>query len=136
VESIHELDDNDSEVLCSRNEKLSEAFDVTFDTTVLEFSELGHSVHKKADLCIELGFDVLCGHIGILDRIMQQPRTDRRCVHAHFSEGVSDGCDMEKIRITRISFLVMMSALGKCIRTGDEVDILVLFACHDADDLG
>ncbi len=74
--------------------------------------ELGQPVNKTANVAAKKLVDFLPGRIGILDRVVQDSRDDRRIVELHVGENRRDLEGMRKKRVAGRAFLRPMRLHG------------------------
>ena len=109
VQAVGELDEKDANVFNHGQEQLTEVFRLRGALRdKVELLELGQSVDKTADIAAEKLVDFLARRIGVLDRIVQDRRDDRRIVDLHVGKNGGDFEGMRKIWIAGSAYLRSM----------------------------
>ncbi len=113
VETISELDEQHTNVVRDSEQQLAEIFALSrlFGDEV-EFFDLGEAFDELADLWAEEPVDLLSGRLGILDRVVQNGRDDRRVVELEICQDRRDFERMGKIRIAGGARLLAMRLHG------------------------
>ena len=91
VQPVGELDEDHPQVLDHRQQHLAVGFGLAgFAALVLEALDLGHAVGQGGDLGAELGGDLLQGHRGVLEHVVQQSGGYRGRVETELREDAGD----------------------------------------------
>ena len=87
VEPVRQFDQNHADVLCHRQEHLAVVFHLLFFFgLILDPAQFGDAVNQAGNLPAEFLFNLLQGHRGIFDYIMQQRRRDGVGVDLQFRQ--------------------------------------------------
>ena len=116
VEAVGELDDDDANVLSHRQEHLAKVLDLRVLLRLIRNSrKLRDAVDEARDLGAELLGDLLAGHGGILDDVVQQSGGDRLMVHLELGENPRNRQWVLDVGLTRGSALALMSGHGELV---------------------
>src|SRR5690606_20884143 len=85
VQAVAEFDDQDADVAGHRYDHLADGLGLG-GLAVLHLVELGDPVDKFGDLIPEVAAQLVEGVLGVLDRVVQQPRGDGGLLHAEFRD--------------------------------------------------
>ena len=113
VQAVGELDEKHADILGHGEEELAEILRLRGALrNKIELLELGQPIDKPADIAAEELVDFLPCRIGILDRVVQDRRDDRRVVELHVGENRRDFEGMRKKGIAGGAFLRAMRLHG------------------------
>ncbi|GAA3080234.1 hypothetical protein GCM10020254_25720 [Streptomyces goshikiensis] len=99
VEAVGELDGHDADVVAGGDEHLAEGLGLG-GGAVVDLLDLGDAVDDEADLVAELLADLIEGHLGVLDRVVEQRGRQGRCLGAEFGQDQGHGERMCDVRLT------------------------------------
>ena len=96
VQAVGQFDEEHPHVVGDGEEQLAEIFRLfgAFGDEI-EPSQLGQALDQLADFAPEGPIDVLARRFGVLDRVVQHGRDDRRIVEPHLGE---DRGDLQRMR--------------------------------------
>ena len=120
MQTVGELDDDDTDVVTHRDQHLADVLRLRFFTVgELDLADLGQAVDEVHDLFAEVRIDLFEGDLGVFDRIVQQRRDDRIRIHAHLGEDTGDRSRMQDKGNAGDTALVAVRKVGEFIRLFD-----------------
>ena len=126
VEAVGELDHDDADILCHREEHLTIVLELYILLRhVLNASELCHAVDQYRNILAEQFLHLLDGRVRVLDDIVQKRRADRLIVHMQPRENVGDMERMDDVRLAGDARLPAVRLFGKLIGALDLCGISV-----------
>jgi len=97
-----------------RQQHFAEALGLAFlGVEDVEFAELGDAIDAVGDLIAEALADIVGGHAGIFDEIVQQAGFDGDQVHAHVGEDVGNHEGVDHVRLAGLTQLAFMQFDGQ-----------------------
>ncbi len=91
VQAVGELDQKHADVLGNGEEKLPEVLGLCrLLRDEVELLDLGQALDQPADILAEGGVDLRARRIGVLDRVVEERRGDRRVVELEIGEDAGD----------------------------------------------
>ena len=125
METVRQLDDDNTDILCHGKEHLPQVLrlDLQFILGITELSQLGHAVHKESHLFAELPGDILQRHVRVFHCVVQHSRHDSLFVHLQVRKDDTDPERMYDIGFARLAYLVFMCFLSDPVCLLDQGDI-------------
>ena len=124
VKAVGKLDQDHPDVPRHRDHELAIVLGLRlFTARELHARQLRHALDEHGDLVSELGLDVLDGDAGVLDRVVEQRRGDRRLVHPEPGEDLRGAPRVVDELLPRAPHLPVMRLGGELERTDDQVPV-------------
>ena len=125
VETVRQLDEDDTDILGHGKEHLSKVLCLDFDLIriVGQLSQLCNAVDQKSDLRPEFLFDLRIGHPGILHGIVQKTRNDGFLVQLQVRQDNGHTERVDDIGLSGFSFLILVGLLCGKVGLFDHGDI-------------
>ena len=126
VQTVGQLDEHHADVLGHGQNHLAQAFGLLLLARgEVQARQLGHAVHQLRHFRAE----VLLNHLqrapfAVLHTVVQQARRDGRAVHHQFRQRGRDGGRVDKIRLARLSLLVLMRLLREMPGALDQLGVV------------
>lgn len=126
VESICELNDDDSNVCDHREQHLADVLSLMiFAVCEFDFVQLGDTFDDMSDLLPEPVSNLLSGNIGVLNGVVQKTSCDRRRIHLQIGEYLGDLKRMNDVGFAGGAELALMLFLTESPRSADEIEVIV-----------
>ncbi len=124
VQPVGEFDGHDADVVAGGDEHLAEGLGFG-GGAVVDLLDLGDAVDDEADLVAEFGADLIEGHLGVLDGVVQQRGRQSGGLGAEFGEDQRDGERMCDVRLTAFAHLAAVRGLREHVRAAQEGQVRV-----------
>jgi len=135
VEAVHQLDDEDADVLRRRGKKFPQRFRVAFHSAIAKSSQFRNALHERQDFLATEFLYRLRRNSRILYRVVQKSGCGGLRTHSGGCKQISDlGC-VHEVRVAGISLLVLVRLLCKLVRFCYKRDIIRVFAGQCAEDI-
>lgn len=112
VQPVGEFDRHDTDVVPGGDEHLAEGLGLG-GGPVVDLLELGDAVDQVTDLVAELLPHLIEGHLGVLDRVVEQRGGQGRRLGAELGEDQGDGEGVGDVRLTALAHLAAVGGLGE-----------------------
>ena len=124
VQAVGQLDHDDADVLCHREEHLAVALELCLLLRlVLQAAEFRHAVDEHRDLVAEHLLHLLVRVDRVLDDIVQERRADGRIVEVQLREDLGDVQRVDDVGLPRHARLPFMGLPREFIGAPDEVEV-------------
>ena len=124
VEPVRELDQDHADVAGHRDDELAVVLRLgLLAARELDARQLGDALDEHGDLLAELGLDVLDLDAGVLDRVVEQRRGDRRLVHPQPGEDLGHAPRMVDELLTRTAHLAFVGLGRELERMNDQIPV-------------
>ena len=136
METVSELDDDDTDILRHRNEHLSEILRLHLDLIGIEIElcQLRDAIDEQRHIRIKLLRDFIERHAGILDDVVQKSRCDGFLIHLEIGENDRNTKRVNDVWFTRFPLLILMLFLRYLIGLLDHREIIGWMICPDGPD--
>ena len=130
VQAVGELDEDDADILCHREEHLTQILELLLLLGVAQHAQARNAVDELRDRRAELVLDLLVAEFGVLDAVMQECGADGIGIETHLDHDLRDRDRMDDIRLAVAALLPLMGGGGTLVGGADLLDIglRVLFA--------
>ncbi len=122
VQPVGEFDGHDADVVAGGDEHLAEGLGFG-GGAVVDLLHLGDAVDDEAHLVAELRTDLIEGHVGVLDGVVEQRGRQGGGLGTEFGEDQGDGEWMCDVRLTTFSHLTAVRGLREEIRAAQNGQI-------------
>ena len=136
METVGELDDDDTDILRHRNEHLPEILRLHLDLIGIEIElcQLRDAIDEQRHIRIKLLRDFIERHAGILDDVVQKSRCDGFLIHLEIGENDRNAKRVNDVWFTRFPLLILMLFLRYLIGLLDHREIIGWMICPDGPD--
>ena len=127
VLAVGQLDHQHAHVMAHGQDHLADILGLGFLLVFKrDHADLGDPVHNVGHFLAEILVYLLNGGLGVLHGVMQQARSHRRLVKAHFRQGVGHGQGMGEVGLAGKACLPGVGRGGEHIGLLDQLQICVL----------
>lgn len=119
MQPVREFDGHDADVVTGGDEHLAERLGLG-GGAVVDLLQLGDAVDEVGDLLAELLADLLEGHLGVLDRVVEEGGGQGRGLRAEFGEDEGDGERVGDVRLAALAELAPVGRLRQFVRPAQD----------------
>ena len=120
VKTVYQLDDDYSDVLGHRNEDLAVVGSlVLFPVLEFQLTDLGYAFDQIGNVFIKLVDDLLLADAAVLHGVMEQAGRNGLGTGMQRGQDVADVLQMNEVRFTALTLLILVAFPGKFIRPVD-----------------
>ena len=133
METVGELDDDDTDILRHRHEHLPEILGLHLHLigVEIELCQLCDAIDEQRHIRIKFLRDFIERHAGILDDVVQKSRGDGFLIHLEIGENDSNTKRVNDVRFTRFTLLILMLLLRYLVGLLDHAEIIGWMVCPD-----
>ena len=138
MQAVGQLDQQDADVPRHRHDHLANVLGLLlFAAPELEFVQLRQPIDDPGNLCAELLLQLLQGHRGVLDGVVQERRFKARGVQVELGRYPSDGQRVLDEVLARLSELPLVGEFSESERPLDLLQVrLLVVGAHIAQEWG
>ena len=131
VQAVGQLDDDDADIVHHGQQHFAEALGLAvLGGEEIQLAELGDAVHAARHFVAEILADLVGGHAGVFDDVVQQAGFDGHQVHAHVGQDVGHHQRVHHVGLAGLAQLsfVQFGGRAKRLLDGGQIVARAVFA--------